>query len=206
MTDNINPAHYTSGKVECIDALEAATVNLTGTQAVCTANAEQWRTCTFDGRYEVSSAGQVRHGQTKRVRKPSTTPAGYKTVVVSNPGSKHTAFYVHRAVAAAFIGECPIGMQVSHLDGNNKNNRLENLKYETQLINNRRKKEHGTEIYGCRNGSAKLNKETVISMKAMRSASKITYSDIAKAFGVSEMTAYRAVNDQTRFLMQETSV
>jgi hypothetical protein len=38
MKDNINPSHYKKGKVECIDALEAATVNKTGLQAVCTAN------------------------------------------------------------------------------------------------------------------------------------------------------------------------
>jgi len=36
--DNINPDHYKAGKVECIDALEAATVNKTGIEAVCTAN------------------------------------------------------------------------------------------------------------------------------------------------------------------------
>lgn len=37
--DIINrPAHYTAGKVECIDAIEAATVNLKGIEAVCTAN------------------------------------------------------------------------------------------------------------------------------------------------------------------------
>lgn len=32
------PAHYTAGKVECIDAIEAATEGLTGIAAVCTAN------------------------------------------------------------------------------------------------------------------------------------------------------------------------
>ena len=36
--DNINPDHYKQGKVECIDALEAATVNKTGLEAVCTSN------------------------------------------------------------------------------------------------------------------------------------------------------------------------
>jgi hypothetical protein len=44
--DPVNhPSHYTAGKVECIDALEAATVNLTGIEAVCTANAIKylWR-------------------------------------------------------------------------------------------------------------------------------------------------------------------
>lgn len=43
--DNINPDHYKQGGVECIDALEAATVNLKGIEAVCTANAIKylWR-------------------------------------------------------------------------------------------------------------------------------------------------------------------
>jgi len=36
--DNINPSHYKQGKIECIDALEAATVNKKGLDAVCTAN------------------------------------------------------------------------------------------------------------------------------------------------------------------------
>ena len=33
-----HPSHYTSGKVECIDAIESATCDLTGIEAVCTAN------------------------------------------------------------------------------------------------------------------------------------------------------------------------
>lgn len=44
--DAVNhPAHYTAGKMECIDALEAATEGLTGINAVCTANAIKylWR-------------------------------------------------------------------------------------------------------------------------------------------------------------------
>lgn len=44
--DNVNhPSHYTQGGVECIDALSAATVNLQGIEAVCTANAIKylWR-------------------------------------------------------------------------------------------------------------------------------------------------------------------
>ena len=38
MVDNVNkPAHY-QGKVECIDAIEAAVEGLEGLEAVCTAN------------------------------------------------------------------------------------------------------------------------------------------------------------------------
>jgi hypothetical protein len=45
-SDPVNhPSHYTAGKVECIDALESATVGLSGIEAVCTANAIKylWR-------------------------------------------------------------------------------------------------------------------------------------------------------------------
>jgi hypothetical protein len=39
MADNVNhPIHYNQGKIECIDAIESATVNKTGLTAVCTAN------------------------------------------------------------------------------------------------------------------------------------------------------------------------
>ena len=32
------PAHYTAGKIECIDAIEAATAGLEGIEAVCIGN------------------------------------------------------------------------------------------------------------------------------------------------------------------------
>ena len=44
--DNVNkPAHYNKGLVECIYALESATADLQGIEAVCTANAIKylWR-------------------------------------------------------------------------------------------------------------------------------------------------------------------
>lgn len=46
MTDNVNhPAHYTSGGIECIDAIKAATEGLNGIKAVCAGNAIKyvWR-------------------------------------------------------------------------------------------------------------------------------------------------------------------
>lgn len=39
LKDNVNhPSHYTQGKVECIDALESATIGKSGIEAVCVAN------------------------------------------------------------------------------------------------------------------------------------------------------------------------
>lgn len=43
--DNCHPRYYNKGTVECIDAIEAATTDLTGIEAFCTGNAIKyvWR-------------------------------------------------------------------------------------------------------------------------------------------------------------------
>ena len=56
--DNINPEHYKQGKVECIDALESATVGKQGIEAVCTANIIKylWRYESKNGLEDVKKA------------------------------------------------------------------------------------------------------------------------------------------------------
>lgn len=53
-----HPPHYTAGKVECIDALEAATIGLQGIEAVCTANAIKylWRQSRKNGVEDLKKA------------------------------------------------------------------------------------------------------------------------------------------------------
>lgn len=56
--DKINPQHYRNGKIECIDALESATVHKSGLEAVCTANAIKylWRYESKNGIEDVKKA------------------------------------------------------------------------------------------------------------------------------------------------------
>ena len=57
--DMVNhPSHYTQGRIECIDALKAATVSKTGIEAVCTANAIKylWRYEEKNGIEDVKKA------------------------------------------------------------------------------------------------------------------------------------------------------
>ncbi len=59
MKDNVNhPTHYTAGRVECIDALAAATTGLEGIEAVCTANAIKylWRWKRKNGVEDINKA------------------------------------------------------------------------------------------------------------------------------------------------------
>jgi hypothetical protein len=58
VTDAINPTHYTRGAVECIDAIEAATVDKRGIEAACTANVIKylWRYEAKNGLEDVKKA------------------------------------------------------------------------------------------------------------------------------------------------------
>lgn len=58
-TDVVNhPSHYTNGKVECIDAIESATVGKTGIEAVCVANVIKylWRYEDKNGLEDIKKA------------------------------------------------------------------------------------------------------------------------------------------------------
>ena len=57
--DNVNkPAHYTQGKVECIDAIESATISLVGIIAVCVGNVIKyvWRFALKNGIEDLDKA------------------------------------------------------------------------------------------------------------------------------------------------------
>lgn len=88
---------------------------------------EVWKPIVgYEGLYWVSNLGKIKSKST--VLKPGKRPNGYLKVVLYKDGSKIDAS-IHRIVAAAFIGECPRGFQVNHIDGNKENNAVDNLEY-----------------------------------------------------------------------------
>lgn len=103
---------------------------------------EEWRPAVgFEGRYEVSSLGNVRscHGlrtQGKR-RLTDVTEQGYVKLSLRLNGKNYRRS-VHSLVAAAFIGPRPTGAFIDHLDFNRANNAASNLEYVTPQENTRR--------------------------------------------------------------------
>lgn len=96
---------------------------------------------------------------------------------------------VHCVVAAAFLGPCPDGMEVSHKNGNSHENRASNLCYETPVQNNQRKREHGTNGTGSKNNQAKLSEDDVVFIRAELSKGiRGTQRKLARQFGVCEAT------------------
>ena len=60
MADMVNhPSHYCQGGIECIDAIKAAVTDLSGIEAVCTANVIKyvWRWKNKNGIEDLNKAG-----------------------------------------------------------------------------------------------------------------------------------------------------
>ena len=81
----------------------------------------------FDN-YAISNLGNIKNIKTGRVLTPYVNPGGYYTYTFSQNGIKKT-FRVHRLVALYFIDNPNNLPYVNHIDGNKKNNKVENLEW-----------------------------------------------------------------------------
>lgn len=87
-----------------------------------------WRDISgYEGRYQVSAAGEVRNVRSGRVLKLTTFSNGYLGVKLGRASRMHL---VHRLVAVAFVpGD--VLLQVNHRNGRRTDNRADNLEWVT---------------------------------------------------------------------------
>lgn len=118
---------------------------------------EQWRPIPgWEDRYHASDHGRIkslarviqyRDGRHRPVGEailsPKTSGSGHQQVSFWR-GNKTTSRWVHRLIAETFLGPCPEGMEVRHLNGDPADNRLENLTYGTRRENLLDRERHGT--------------------------------------------------------------
>ena len=102
---------------------------------------EMWKSIETHPQYEVSNLGRIKKVNGKRrynngyVRKPTKNSRGYLHVCFSRYPKNPISFTVHHLVTSAFLGQCPDGFYVNHVDGNKQNNRVDNLEYVTPSQN-----------------------------------------------------------------------
>lgn len=96
----------------------------------------------YEGLYMVSNLGRV-----KSLNYRNTGKEGMRALVPDCDGYLHVKLHkngeksmhqVHRLVMRAFVGECPAGYEVDHIDWNPSNNRLSNLSYQPKEENRAR--------------------------------------------------------------------
>ena len=157
---------------------------------------EEWRAIPgFDG-YEASSLGRVRsvdrvitdkRGRQKRLKgkllRPCTHSKDHPYPYV-HLGRKQM-LGVHRAVAWAFLGPQPPGLYVCHEDNDERNCRLDNLRYGTPQSNQLDRRGAGTAPVGAQHGMAKLTDAAVLDIKR-RLALGEKQQGLADEYGVTQ--------------------
>ena len=82
------------------------------------------------GNYYISTDGVVKNIETGRILHQYEDKNGYMRVTLTK-NRKQKRFGVHRLVAEAFIPNTEGKPQVNHIDGNKKNNSVDNLEWAT---------------------------------------------------------------------------
>lgn len=154
----------------------------------------------WEGYYAVSSHGRMR-SEERTIHVPASTSMrayartyqerilrlgqikGYPFADLNRDGQLKRTM-VHRLVAHAFLGECPDGFQVNHIDGAKTNNRVENLEYITAGENVRHSWRMGLSTRQCgeRNARSTLTDDKVRYIRAMAEAK--TRAELAQEMGV----------------------
>ena len=130
--------------------------------------------------YIVTKNGDVINKHTKRVLKQRPNSKGYLRVAVNKK-----FYFVHRLVAQEYIENPDHKSQVNHIDGNKRNNHVDNLEWVNNQENRDHAVSHGLHLQGEKCSWSKLTEEDVL---YIREHSDMNRSELAKMFGVARTT------------------
>jgi|SRR5580704_2657730 hypothetical protein len=208
------PGSDSSAVIRGLTGNEVPAVNQSAIPAL---EGERWLPVPGFGMYEVSNHARVwsYHGNGRLLTPVMYGPPGYKYpgVVLCNGPADRWRAKLHQIVMLAFVGPCPDGEEVRHLDGNVMNNRWEpgneaetraaggNLVYGTHAANQRDQIAHGTLHLAVKVGSmrlnAKLTEELVPVIRAEYAAGGVTERDLSVKYGINVSTLHRMLVRQT---------
>jgi hypothetical protein len=150
----------------------------------------------WEGYYSVSNLGRVKSENRiiventsfhktlripERILKQTLNNVGQQYWRVSlSKNSKVTYKQVHQLVCSAFIGFQKKDIEVRHLNGNCRDNRLENLTYGTKTENMQDALRHGTLPIHEKRPGAKLNKQKAVEIVLSKDSIQI----LAKRYNV----------------------
>lgn len=148
--------------------------------------------------YWFSSLGRIERRKNGKSRLLRGTTAGqnkYVAVDMFADSKTRVRRYLHRVVCELFNGNPPfVGAVCRHLDTDKNNNASSNLAWGTVMENVKDGLKAGKIKRGEENHMAKLTRAVVVEMRRIREETGEFYHLIARRFGVTRMTAWRAIN------------
>lgn len=150
---------------------------------------EEWRMIEGFPGYWVSNVGRVKSLKRRysKILSPGSDK-GYLFVNLHSDGIQNV-IKIHSLVAVAFLGKCPDGYEVNHIDLNRSNNRVSNLEYTTPA---------GNIQHAARNGVMGNTGELNVSrMIEEYKGKELTVNEIARRHGISANTCMRILKGET---------
>lgn len=159
---------------------------------------EEWRQVVgLERCYLISNRGRVMRigggpgSRDGRILKMQNSH-GYHRVTLQSSGEQYYRF-VHRLVAAAFIGPIPSRKhEINHKDGCKTNNTPSNLEYVTHRENEDHAARLGLKARGERNTKSKLTVYKVIELRRLASEGW-SIGDLGKRYGIYPSSAYMVI-------------
>lgn len=97
-----------------------------------------WVKIARNNNYSINENGMVRNDNTEHIKQPYPNKDNGYLIVDLCMNNKSKKVPIHRLVAEAFIPNPENKATVDHIDGNRKNNSIDNLRWATYSENNSR--------------------------------------------------------------------
>jgi predicted P-loop ATPase len=137
-------------------------------------------------RYNIDKDGNVVNKKTKKQIRPQDNGKGYKKVTLTI-NSKQIQRYIHRLVASIYLSNENGYNQVNHINGIKNDNRVENLEWCTNSLNQIHAQKTHLKSNGNELWNGKFSKEQIAKIKEMKSNGILQYK-IAEIMGTTKGT------------------
>lgn len=154
----------------------------------------QFVECKDSSDYYVSKHGEVYSLKSNCKLKPHLLGRGYFYVHINNKTK-----LVHRLVADAFCeGKSEVNKTVNHIDGNKINNHFSNLEWCSYRYNEQDKRKRlGKSGHGETNPMAKLDKQSVSTIRNLCASGLYGQKDIGRMFKIKQSTVSNIYRNKT---------
>ena len=164
-------------------------------------NEEIWKPVKGFDDYFISNKGRVKSTKHKKPKIRKHSVSNYSTkypCVVLSKNNKPKCLFVHKLVAQAFIPNTENKPNVNHIDGDKKNNNVNNLEWVTPKENTRHAINNGLFVLkeqgGVKNHMSNINRNDVLDIYNTYMMGCFSQREVADAFNVSDTTVWRIVN------------